>query len=255
VIAATTLQGYRTMISLAVDHTIWQLANICITSAVTTYIFLLTSYYIFTASVTQHNTLTFHLFLLLCALCTHLYFATIGQYLAFTLFPVLTWTDYTILILTLTETIAVGFIPLKPPVHEDKSKLYNNAIRTALKEVSNTQDSNEVDRDEPEANVTADGSASIISQLFFGWVTPTITKMSLMEQCDIQDLPSLRAQLRTQNVVRHILQDGDASILKSRWGPTVALLWTVWAPQWVYLAQGESHHSFSITQMDPCRSH
>jgi hypothetical protein len=117
-------------------------------------------------------------------------------------------------------------------VYEDPTKLYNKAVCTAItsEEANDLSNHPEPDRGahEPNANVIDDGSVSIISRLTAAWITRTITKTANVEQCDVQDLPIIRAEIRTQNLIREV---GGQGLRKSRWGPTVALLWTVWRPR------------------------
>jgi hypothetical protein len=231
------------------DHTAWDLLNRIVESVAFAYLCLSTGCYVLSKTIERHSRLTTQLFLICSALTLHFYFATSGQYLAFTLSPHLTWADYSVLGFSLVTTIWVGLIPLKSGVYEDPTKLYNKAVCTAItsEQANDLSHHPEPDRGAHESNpnVVDDGSVSIISRLTAAWITKTITKTANVEQCDVQDLPVVRAEIRTQNLIRQV---GGVGLGKSRWGPTVALLWAVWAPQIHYLLQGEigwfsAHHS------------
>lgn len=221
-------------------YTTWELLNLIVDSAAFAYICLSTGFYVLSKTIPHHSSLTTHLFLITGALTLHFYFSTIGQYLAFTLSPHLTWAEYAALGVSFFTTIWVGLIPLKSGLYEDPARLYSKAVCTAIisEEAKNLSNHPEPTHNahEPLANVVSDSSVSIISRLTTAWITPTITKTASMEQCDVQDLPVIRAEIRTQNLIREV---GGQGLGKSTWGPTVALLWTVWAPQVNYLLQGK----------------
>jgi ABC-type uncharacterized transport system fused permease/ATPase subunit len=192
--------------------------------------------YAFTKDIARHTSFTYDLFTLSSALFLHIYFVTIGQYLANGTYVILTWIEYSLFGLSLLQIAMVGSIPCEPRRYFDLKRVYNKAVQTAIKEKEDAQAQIEEYDESPlkhvEPNANSEYAATILSRLIVGWVVPVISKMSKLEQADIQDLPGLHPFLRTQDTVKDAMGFEGTKISAKRWGVTRAFLWEVWVPQW-----------------------
>lgn len=216
-----------------------------LTSGACGYQAILATAYAFTQDITRHATLTFHLFIIACALFLHVYITTLGQYLVDNSHGILTWTDLSLFGLTILQIASVGCIPCEPGRYTDLKPVYTRAIAAAIVKQDDARThhgsvnpSNRGGGAE-RANMVAEHASSMLSQVIHGWIVPVIWSMSSTKQVDIHDLPGLRRSLRTQDTVRDVLAYSGVKISAERWGVTAAFLWEVWVPQWRTVIQGE----------------
>ena len=196
-----------------------------------TYLLLLSTCFVFARSVPHHKSLLYNAASLLGVYLAYCYFATVGQYLAIGFSRQITWEQYASLGIVVSTLITVICIPCGPPLYQDISRLYNKAVTRKIYETGMN--------DPSKPNVNEETSASILGKLLFRFVYPTISKLSTMDQADLQDLPAAHAYFRTQNVLHESVAINDQSGLRGRMGSTVALLWTFWRPERKRLFQGE----------------
>jgi hypothetical protein len=220
-------------------------AAIATTCTVCAYQTVLTVIYAFTRSVPRHRLITYHLFFIAIFLFFHVYVTTLGQYLANDTRVILTWIEYTLFGLTLLQVICAGSIPCTPPRHFDLKRMYNKAVAAAISKSEEDRaratvaDETVGDRGEPQSNMNNEFSATILSQLILAWVVPVISKISKLDQADIQDIPGLHTDLTVHNTAVDAATYAWAKISPERWGVTRAFLWEVWAPQWRVALPGE----------------
>nr|KIR85754.1 ABC transporter ABCC.6 [Cryptococcus tetragattii IND107] len=115
-----------------------------------------------------------------------------------------------------------GLIPVGPKLWVDMTMIYTKAVRAKV------EDSAAITFG---GNLIEETSCSIFEKLMFTFVYPMIIKTAKMHQVDIQDLPALQAEMRTQNMYHEFM--GPKTAEENRWKrhPTLSLLWTVWWPQ------------------------
>lgn len=240
VLATAALQGLRDYHVLIRGPTAWNWVAVVLTSGICAYQAILALAYAFTKDIPRHATLTFHLFIIATTLFLHVYITTLGQYLVDNSHVILTWVEYTLFVLTLGQIIAVGSIPCEPERYADLKKVYTKAVAAAIEKGEMTRVANElVDPDATQANMVSEYSSSIFSRMILGWLLPVISKMSKLDQADIQDLPGLHHFLRVQDAAREVNAYTGPKISAKRWGVTKAFLWEVWAPQWRPALQSE----------------
>lgn len=212
--------------------TAWSIIRLIAETLVGTYTAILAGFLCFNKSVIRHRSLTRHICAIAGTLVLHWYLMTFGRYLDVNNVSVIHWTEYTILALSLALVAASGSIPLGPELHQDMMKIYNKAVAARLIDLGYSAEG------ATEPNVNQEVSASIFSILSFSFVYPMINKTSAMDQVDITDLPVAHAYSRTQNILHDSVVANDQSGLQSSFGPTAALLYTVWAPEWKAVLQG-----------------
>jgi hypothetical protein len=213
----------------------WSIVRLAAETVAGTYIASLSITLVFNKSVVRHGRLTKHLCAMAGVAMLHWYLLTFGRYLDINNISAIHWTEYTTLGLTMAIVASSGLIPLGPELHQDMMKVHNKAVDARLVELG--YDAEEAG----ESNVNQEISASIFSVLSFSFVYPMINKTSVMDQVDITDLPVAHAYFRSQNILHDSVTTNDNSGVKSSFGPTVALLYTVWSPEWKAVLQGMSH--------------
>lgn len=166
----------------------------------------------------------------------HWYLSTLGQYLAINYYITVHWTEFAIFATITAIFVQSGLISLGPPLYQDLKELYNKAVTAKLDKETQEEDFSEADH---KANLCEEVSASIFGRLAFTFVYPMISKSSALDQVDIQDLPAPQEYFRTQNILRDSVTANDNSGLRTSFGPTVSLLWTVWGPEWKNVLKGE----------------
>lgn len=190
----------------------------------------LSTHYLTTRNLNRHASLTKHICTISSTLLLHWYFQTLGQYLWLSTNVHIPWTGYTSLGLAFLQTVMSGLIPVGPKLWVDMTMIYTKAVRAKV------EDSAAITFG---GNLIEETSCSIFEKLMFTFVYPMIIKTAKMHQVDIQDLPALQAEMRTQNMYHEFM--GPKTAEENRWKrhPTLSLLWTVWWPQRRAVGKGE----------------
>jgi hypothetical protein len=208
------------------DISAWAIVGVVIEVTFSIYTFILALWYMCSHQVPRHRSLTLHMFAILACAFIHRYLKTIGNFLAIAyIAPQLHWTDYSLLAISGLICIVVAVIPLGPKLHQDMTKLYNKSITQKLQELGLGSKHN------TEPNVNEEVSSSILGRLMLSFVYPMISKVSNMEQADVQDLPVSLAYFRTQHILHQSVLVNDNSGIHASWAPTMAFLWTMWWPE------------------------
>lgn len=247
VLATVTLQAihtYRTLTTSPISTWTWAMGAII--SFVCVYQVILTVTYIFIKNVLRHTSVTNHLFTIAGFLFFYIYITTLGQYLVNDTDIFLTWIEYSLLGLTLIQVICVGLMPCAPERYLDLKRMYNKAVAEAISKTAKADAGEEGDNDpQSETNMNNEYSSSILSQAMLVWVAPVISKMSKIDQADIQDLPGLHTFLTTQNTAIEASRYSWTKLSIARWGITRAFLWEIWIPQWRAVVPGERDLMFT----------
>jgi len=212
----------------------WSVVRLTAETITGMYIAILSAFLLFNKNTIRHTLLTKHLCSVAGIAVLHWYLVTFGRYLDIHNMTAIHWTEYTILGLTIALVVTSGSMPLGPELHQDMMKVYNKAVTARLVDLGYEAEY------AVEPNVNQEISASIFSILSFSFVYPVINKTSSMNQVDITDLPVAHAYLRTQNILHQSVKANDNSGVQSSFGPTVALLYTVWSPEWRGVLKGTS---------------
>ncbi|OCF35103.1 ABC transporter ABCC.6 [Kwoniella heveanensis BCC8398] len=173
-----------------------------------------------------HRKVTEHACAILIVLALHHYFQTLGQYLWYRTAVHIPWYDYTAFALVVIELVIAGCIPLSPKLYIDITNLYSKAVTRQM------ESHPEVDKEQRrEGNVYKEYTTSFFNRWMYTFVYPTILKTSQLQQVDIQDLPAVGADLRTQNIYHEII--GARKLEGPKWKnyKTWSLLYAVWWPQ------------------------
>ncbi|ADV22353.1 ABC transporter ABCC.6, putative [Cryptococcus gattii WM276] len=182
----------------------------------------LSTHYLITRNLNRHASLTKHICTISSILLFHWYFQTLGQYLWLSTNVHIPWTGYTSLGLTFLQTVISGLIPVGPKLWVDMTMIYTKAVRAKVEDSAATTFG---------GNLIEETSCSIFERLMFTFVYPMIIKTAKMHQVDIQDLPALQAEMRTQNMYHEFMGPKTAEGIRWKRHPTLSLLWTVWWPQ------------------------
>ncbi len=124
--------------------------------------------------------------------------------------------EYASLAVTLLQTAVAGTISTGPSCQVDLTRLYNKAVTAKIDETGKTMH-----------NVNEEISTSIFGKLVFSYVFPVISKTAAMEQVGMDDVPAAHAYFRTQNIIHESVHINDNGGLRSKFGPTTSVLWTV----------------------------
>ncbi|KAE8542368.1 hypothetical protein D1P53_001144 [Cryptococcus gattii VGV] len=182
----------------------------------------LSTHYLITRNLNRHASLTKHICTISSTLLLHWYFQTLGQYLWLSTNVHIPWTGYTSLGLAFLQTVVSGLIPVGPKLWVDMTTIYTKAVRAKVEDSAATTFG---------GNLIEETSCSIFEKLMFTFVYPMIIKTAKMHQVDIQDLPALQAEMRTQNMYHEFMGPKTAEDIRWKRHPTLSLLWTVWWPQ------------------------
>ncbi|KIR56525.1 ABC transporter ABCC.6 [Cryptococcus gattii Ru294] len=182
----------------------------------------LSTHYLITRNLNRHASLTKHICTISSILLFHWYFQTLGQYLWLSTNVHIPWTGYTSLGLAFLQTVISGLIPVGPKLWVDMTMIYTKAVRAKVEDSAATTFG---------GNLIEETSCSIFERLMFTFVYPMIIKTAKMHQVDIQDLPALQAEMRTQNMYHEFMGPKTAEGIRWKRHPTLSLLWTVWWPQ------------------------
>lgn len=246
VLISTTLQGFQQLRRAGDASTFSDWLTISLTTSVFIIQPILAFVYALTKDVSTHSSLTYHNFTLASLGFLHIYLITLGQYLINNTQVTLEGPQYALFALSFMQIIAIGSVPCEPGTHFDLKKVYNRAVAKAIDkgEAAMAKATSGIEGEEPQddVNMVPEYSATIISRLILVWVVPIISKMSRLDQADIQDLPGLHHFLRTQNTAREAMSYARYKISPERWGTTCAFLWEVWVPQWRAVLPGWFFH-------------
>ena len=197
----------------------------------------------------RHKQLAYHICALSAVFFLHWYLATLGQYLALSYVSTPHCSEYAVFATNGALLVTGLCIPLGPRLYQDLSRMYSKAVTAKIEKEGQVPTPNT-------HNVNEEVSSSIFGQLAVSFVFPVISKTSSMDQVDMTDLPAPQAFFRTQNILHESVQVDDQGGLRSAWGPTIALLWTVWAPQWRSVLKGKLrivvHGLISVQASDTC---
>ena len=222
------LTSYRDT-QVSSGHGQWIILRSIAETLTAVYVSVIAVSYSLTKQVVRHKTLTRHLTCLSAVLFVHWYFFTLGQYLSLKYQNDVHWTEYAALALTCLQTISAGTISTGPALCVDMSRLYNKAVTARINELGPST----------EPNVIQQVSSSVIGALLYTYVYPMIAKTSTMDQVDIQQIPAMQARFRTEIVLLDSVRTDNAGGFRlPTFGPTISLLWTVWAPQWRMVLKG-----------------
>ena len=195
--------------------------------------------YVRIRTVTLHSRLTTHICANALFVFIHWYLYTFGNSLSLHSISIPRMEEYAAFSTSALLMLASSAVPLGPQVHQDLTRVYTKAVIAKVKEAEQTGEL--ICNNSFEPNVNPEVSACIFSHLTFHFVYPLISKVSKMEQADIQDLPAAQACFRTQNIIHDSFQVNSNNGLRSSYGPTLALLYTIWAPEWLSVVKGVSH--------------
>jgi hypothetical protein len=212
----------------------WAIVRITAEMVAAIYLFLISACYVTNRALNFHSTLTMNICFVAGTTFLHWYLVTLGQALAINYYVTPHWSEYTLFALSGCIALASANVPLGPKLHQDLTKLYSKAVTVKLRESGYDPDMI------PTANVNEEVSSTIFGRLMFTFVYPMIAKTSVMDQVDMQDIPAAHAYFRTQNILKESVWVNDHSGVKGKFGPTVSLLYTVWAPEWRAVAKGQS---------------
>ncbi|KGB78045.2 ABC transporter ABCC.6 [Cryptococcus deuterogattii R265] len=182
----------------------------------------LSTHYLITRNLNRHASLTKHICTISSTLLFHWYFQTLGQYLWLSTNVHIPWTGYTSLGLAFLQTVVSGLIPVGPKLWVDMTTIYTKAVRAKVEDSAATTFG---------GNLIEETSCSIFEKLMFTFVYPMIIKTAKIHQVDIQDLPALQAEMRTQNMYHEFMGPKTAEDIRWKRHPTLSLLWAVWWPQ------------------------
>lgn len=199
--------------------------------SVSVYAVVLAQSYSRTRTVSTHTRLTHHLFALAAFSVFKAHFFTLGQYLSFSYRADVTTAEYASLVLAIMQTAQAGSIPLRPGEFQDLRYMYSTGVTDALAKAP---------QDENQPNVTPERSACIFSILTHAWAFSAIHKAILTDQLDVQDLAVLPPDVRTHNIALQTMEPSSPALRDSRFGPTAAVLWTIWSSESAAVLQGES---------------
>lgn len=214
----------------------WTIVKLVAQFMSTAYLVIASSSYVLIQTVPAHSSLTQHICGISAMSFLHWYLSTLGQYLAINYYITVHWTAFAIFAMITAIFVQSGLISLGPPLYQDLKELYNKAVTAKLDKETQEEDFSGADH---KANLCEEVSASIFGRLAFTFVYPMISKSSALDQVDIQDLPAPQEYFRTQNILRDSVTANDNSGLRTSFGPTVSLLWTVWGPEWKNVLKGE----------------
>ena len=134
-----------------------------------------------------------------------------------------TWMSALPVYLALAQFIYSGCMPLGPRYRLDKRHLYNRGVRAALDKdtapaaeyatAQEAEDAGHAPRTETFGvdSVTADASVSLFSWITMGWVPPVISAAARMSQVDVQHLPAVPHDLRSQEIAQQLHDGGHAN--------------------------------------------
>lgn len=198
-------------------------------TAVAAYSLILLTRVLFTDDFRLHAQLIWHIFVLSAFSLLHLYFVTFGPDLdrSSTLASPVADREHLIsLFLSLSVLLSTGTIRLGPDAFRERSRLYDRAVTSKVKEVGESID----------ANVFGCGDSIIGSYMSLS-TTKLMQQISAGEQIDLHELPVLPADLQTEPTTIAL----KPRILhgQSRMGPIMSLVWTVSRPIWVAQVKGE----------------
>lgn len=216
----------------------WAIVRITSETAAALYLFILSLWSICTSSVAHHSALTANICAIAGISFLHWYLVTLGQALAINYFSNPHWSEYTLFALAGFISISSALIPMGPKLHQDLSKLYSKAVTRKVEEAGYDAETAHT------PNVNEEVSSTIFGRLMFTFVYPMISKTSIMDQVDIQDVPAAHAYFRTQNILKESVHVNDASGIKTSFGPTIALLYTVWSPEWKAVTKGKNNIAY-----------
>lgn len=229
------LHGYLIFLrTLSLHLGPWTVVRIVAETVSASYLFVLATLFAYTRSVSQHSALAANICLVAGISFLHWYLVTLGQSLAINYYVTPHWAEYTLFALSGLIVLASANIPMGPRLHQDLTKLYSKAVTAKLRESGYDPDLI------PVPNVNEEVSSSIFGRLMFTFVYPMISKTSAMDQVDIHDVPAAHAYFRTQNILKESVHANDHSGVKGTFGPTAALLYTVWSPEWRSVMKGLS---------------
>ena len=236
-LAYAGLEGY--IISRYVHHSVgaWEILRLISGGVASAYVVVLSLFHASTKTVALHARLTYHICVTALFAMIHWYLYSFGNSLSPEYHRPPMVEDFAALGVVTLLLFASATIPLGPLLHQDLSKVYNKAVAVKIKEAEATGDDLYTNTFAP--NVNEEVSASILSKLIFHYAYPMIAKTSAMDQADIQDVPAAHAYFRTQNVIHDSVHVNSKNGVRTNLGPTFALLYTVWAPEWAAVLKGE----------------
>lgn len=194
------------------------------------YLVALSTHYLFTRNLARHASLTKHICTISSILLFHWYFQTLGQYLWRSINVDIPWTSYASLGLAFLQTVMSGLIPVGPKLWVDITAVYTKAVRAKVEDSAVFTFG---------GNLIEEISCSVFGKLMFTFVYPMIVKTAKMHQVDIQDLPAVQAEMRTQNMYHEFMGPKATEDIRWKRHPTLSLLWTVWRPQRRAVVKGE----------------
>ncbi|WVQ96554.1 hypothetical protein IAU59_003659 [Kwoniella sp. CBS 9459] len=179
-----------------------------------------------TRKLDTHKRVIEHACVTLIILVLHYYFQTLGQYLWHRHFVEIPWYDYTAFALVFIELLLAGCLPLSPKLYIPLTHMYSKAVTKQME--AEPQVDEEHSR---EGNVYQEYTTSFFNQWMYTFVYPTIFKTSRSHQVDIQDLPAMGADLRTQNIYHEIIGTRKTEEPKWKKHRTWSILFALWWPQ------------------------
>ncbi|WVR08252.1 hypothetical protein IAU60_005299 [Kwoniella sp. DSM 27419] len=195
-----------------------EFASLVTQGAANVYLVLTGLSYLLTDDLRLHKSLTYHLCAVLSLLAVHHYFRTCGRYLWNHQAAPIPWISYALLGITLWEWLIVVVIPTQPIMLVDISQIYTRAVAQSMK----------LEDQSPLIELSKETTSSIADRFFFGFALPVIRSISQTRKIDIQDLPTMLAKYRSQNIYREVMPKYGGEAIRWPNRMALSLAYTLW---------------------------